>query len=66
MEANTPLHAPAGSLTIDRIIEALNEGQQVIFEQEIDGETHETVRQITGPIKECVVENERSYARSLL
>lgn len=36
-----PLHAPAGSLTVNRIIETLNEGRRIIIKIEAADETHE-------------------------
>lgn len=42
-----PLQIPAGSLTVDRLIEALNEGRHVTIEIDAAGETHEVALQLS-------------------
>lgn len=49
----TPLRIQSGELTVDEIIDALNDGKRVVVETEMLGSTHEVTLRRGGDIYYC-------------
>ncbi|EJN60019.1 hypothetical protein [Halogranum rubrum] len=48
-----PLHAKAGELSADEILDALREGRRVVIETEMLGGVHEVTLRIDGDVYYC-------------
>lgn len=53
MVTDSTLRVPAGERSAESIIEALNEGRQVVIDKEVHGRTSQTTRQLSDGIYRC-------------
>jgi hypothetical protein len=53
MATDSTLQATAGDLHAESIIEALNDGQRVIIEKTVHGQTSQTVREFSEGVYRC-------------